>query len=149
MSVVEPIAIVGRGCVLPDAFDPEALWDIFASGRVVIDDGSDRDWRATVAHRLSAPTGAGHVPDTVWNRRGSYVRDFARVWRPGDYAVDGATLSGLDRLFQWSIHAGAAALREAGGATTEEAARAAVILGNIAQPTYGFVDWSAQVAGLT
>ena len=148
MSVVEPIAIVGRGCVLPDAFDPEALWDIFASGRVVIDDGSDRDWRATVAHRLSAPTGAGHVPDTVWNRRGSYVRDFARVWRPGDYAVDGATLSGLDRLFQWSIHAGAAALREAGGATTEEAARAAVILGNIAQPTYGFVDWSAQVAGL-
>lgn len=148
MAEADPIAIVGRGCVLPGAFSPAAAWGIFAEGRVMIDDGSDEDWRATVGHRLAAPGAGGHVPDTVWNRRASHVRGFGEVWRPGDYAVDATTLAGLDRLFQWAIYAGGAALREAGGATTEEAARAAVILGNIAQPTYGFVDWSAQVAGL-
>jgi acyl transferase domain-containing protein len=33
----EPIAIVGRGCVLPGALSPEQFWDNITSRRVSLD----------------------------------------------------------------------------------------------------------------
>jgi acyl transferase domain-containing protein len=40
----EPIAIVGRGCVLPGALSPEQFWDNIASGRVSLDAVRPEDW---------------------------------------------------------------------------------------------------------
>ena len=41
----EPIAIVGRGALLPDALDPDAFWDNISAGRVSL----------TAASTLQAP----------------------------------------------------------------------------------------------
>ena len=41
----EPIAVVGRGCVLPGALSPERFWDNIASGRVSLDAVRPEEWR--------------------------------------------------------------------------------------------------------
>ena len=41
MSSFEPIAIVGRACVLPGALDPASLFDAVRDGRVLIDEAAD------------------------------------------------------------------------------------------------------------
>ena len=40
----EPIAIVGRACVLPGALSPEALFDAVRSARVMIDEAPEGSW---------------------------------------------------------------------------------------------------------
>ena len=40
----EPIAIVGRACVLPGALSPEALFDAVRDARVLIDEAPDGAW---------------------------------------------------------------------------------------------------------
>jgi acyl transferase domain-containing protein/3-hydroxymyristoyl/3-hydroxydecanoyl-(acyl carrier protein) dehydratase/1-acyl-sn-glycerol-3-phosphate acyltransferase len=149
MSVApEPIAIVGRGCVLPGhTFDPAAMWAIARAGRVVIDDATDADWGMRIAPHL-APAGRHHIADTVWDARGGYVRGFEAVFRAEGLELPGEKVAALDRVFRWPLYAARAALQEAGGAAPDERPRSAVIFGNIGQPTGGLIDWTAEVAGL-
>ena len=44
MSSFEPIAIVGRACVLPGALSPEALFDAVRESRVLIDEAPEGSW---------------------------------------------------------------------------------------------------------
>ena len=81
---LEPIAIVGRGCVLPDAFDPEAFW------------------ANVMARRCSLG------PD------GGFVQDFDSHFDAGGFAADASEIIRLDPLYQWVLHAARQALDEAG-----------------------------------
>jgi acyl transferase domain-containing protein/3-hydroxymyristoyl/3-hydroxydecanoyl-(acyl carrier protein) dehydratase len=83
----ELIAIVGRGCVVPDAFDPETFWANISAGRC----------------SLSAD--------------GGFVRDFDSCFDPLGFAVDADEIMRLDPLYRWVLHAARQALREAGCAT--------------------------------
>ncbi|GIF63896.1 type I polyketide synthase [Asanoa ishikariensis] len=103
MSTFAPIAIVGRGCVLPGAHTPEQFWDNIASARVSID---------TVRH-------AGLV----------------RGFDPGDSAYDPA--------LRWVLHAGRAALREAGDRARPE--RSGLVLGNLGYPSRSLVAYAESV----
>src|SRR5689334_2844385 len=51
----EPIAIVERGCVLPDALDPDTFWDNIAAGRVSLDHAPDGRWNLPHDAMLTTP----------------------------------------------------------------------------------------------
>jgi acyl transferase domain-containing protein/3-hydroxymyristoyl/3-hydroxydecanoyl-(acyl carrier protein) dehydratase len=80
----EPIAVVGRGCVVPDAFDPETFWANIRSGRCSLSPG------------------------------GGFVRDFDSHFDPGGFALAPDEIMRLDPIYRWVLHAARQALDEAG-----------------------------------
>ncbi|HJL16616.1 MAG TPA: beta-ketoacyl synthase N-terminal-like domain-containing protein [Sandaracinaceae bacterium LLY-WYZ-13_1] len=123
MSAIAPIAVVGRGCVLPGARDPAALWRMVLEGRDALGPVPDDRWRIDPARvRTDDPSRA---TDRTWSDRGGYVRGFEAP-APGD--------GPRDPLFGWTLEAGRQAWREAG---LEAGRRGGVILGNLAFPTAG------------
>ncbi|GAA3685101.1 type I polyketide synthase [Lentzea roselyniae] len=124
----EPIAIVGRGAVLPDALTPDALWDNLAAGRSSLSTVPDGRWR--LSHRWAVGTPEDGV-DRTWTDIGGYVRDFP---------LDG---SGLDPSFQWVLHGAREALREADADTS--VTRCGLVLGNLSLPTVGLCRYAEQV----
>ncbi|MFG2004313.1 beta-ketoacyl synthase N-terminal-like domain-containing protein [Spirillospora sp. NPDC048911] len=117
----EPIAIVGRGCVLPDALSPSALWDNVVAGRVSL----------------------RPVPGTDPPARGGHVRGFEKVFDPAGFLIDQDDLISLDPLFHWAMHCGREALREAGMAGPLP--RAGLILGNLGYPSHGMSRYAEHV----
>jgi acyl transferase domain-containing protein/3-hydroxymyristoyl/3-hydroxydecanoyl-(acyl carrier protein) dehydratase len=134
----EPIAIVGRGCVLPGALSPEQFWDNIASGRVSLDAVRPEDWRLP-------PTalGAGAASGPGASATAGLVRGFAEVFDPAGFAVDAEQVAAYDPALQWVLHAGRAALREAGDHARP--ARTGLILGNLGYPSRSLAAYAERV----
>ena len=115
-----PVAIVGRGCVLPGALTPAALWDLVNTGR------------SGLSHlpedRLRVPLGR-IVPEHAPHDVGGYVIGFDEVF---DTRGAHAPLTS-DRATRWVWHAARQALDEAGG-NVPERARSGLVLGWLALP---------------
>ncbi|MFF9689624.1 beta-ketoacyl synthase N-terminal-like domain-containing protein [Streptomyces sp. NPDC014623] len=126
----DPIAIVGRGCVLPDALDPDAFWDNVAARRCSLTPVPDGRWR--LPHRWAMGTAGDHL-DRTWNDVGGYVRDFGGVFDPTGFHVTPEEILGLDQLFHWVLYGARQALREAG--QEGPSPRAGLVLGNLSYPT--------------
>ena len=124
----EPIAVVGRGCVLPGAMSPGQFWDNIASGRVSLDVVRPEEWRLP-------PTalGVGAASPSGAMATAGLVRGFEEAFEPEGFAVDAEQVAGYDPALQWVLHAGRAALREAGDHARP--ARAGLILGNLGYPS--------------
>jgi acyl transferase domain-containing protein/3-hydroxymyristoyl/3-hydroxydecanoyl-(acyl carrier protein) dehydratase len=112
----EPIAIVGRGCVVPGAYDPDTFWGNVAAGQCSIDQAS----------------------------RGGFVRDFDRFFDPSGFAADVEQIMRLDPLYRWVLHAGRQALREAGYPVVTPS-DAGLVLGNLSYPSAGLVTFAEHV----
>lgn len=145
----EPIAIVGRACLLPGANGPEGLWDAVVGGRDLISRAPAGYWRVDPKLVLSAP---GHgVDDRTWSDRGGYVRDFDAHFDATGFALDPERIAALDPLFQWTLHVCREALRDArqepllGGGAPALAARTALILGNLSYPTQSLSRYAEAV----
>jgi len=108
----EPIAIVGRGCVLPGACDPEAFWANIAAGR----------------SSLSPEAGGG------------IVRGFDAAFDPGGFTLDADEIMRLDPLYRWVLHAARQALRESGHSS--DLGRAGLVLGNLSYPSAAMVEFA-------
>ena len=52
MSHLEPVAIVGRSCVLPGALTPEAYWEQLIEGRDLVTGVPEGRWRMDPAAAL-------------------------------------------------------------------------------------------------
>ncbi|MGW4234442.1 beta-ketoacyl [acyl carrier protein] synthase domain-containing protein, partial [Streptomyces sp. NPDC004980] len=126
----EPIAVVGRGCVLPDALDPDAFWDNIAAGRRSLSAVPDDRWRLPRQWALGAVD--DHL-DRTWTDVGGYVRGFESVFDPGGFLIDPEQILGLDPLFRWVLHGARQALTEAG--REGPLPRAGLVLGNLSYPT--------------
>ncbi|MFF5897468.1 beta-ketoacyl synthase N-terminal-like domain-containing protein [Streptomyces argenteolus] len=126
----EPIAIVGRGCVFPDALDPDTFWDNIAARRCSLSPVPEGRWR--LPHRWAMGTVDDHL-DRTWTDVGGYVRDFEAAFDPNGFLVTPEEILGLDPLFHWVLHGTRQALREAGH--DEPSARAGLVLGNLSIPT--------------
>ncbi|MFJ8924093.1 beta-ketoacyl synthase N-terminal-like domain-containing protein [Streptomyces sp. NPDC102415] len=126
----DPIAVVGRGCVFPDASDPDAFWDNIAARRCSLSPVPDGRWR--LPHRWAMGTVDDHL-DRTWNEVGGYVRDFGRVFDPTGFLVAPDEILGLDPLFHWVLHGTRQALREAG--REGPSPRTGLVLGNLSYPT--------------
>lgn len=123
------IAIVGRGCVLPGALDPEALWHLVLAGEDATGPVPEGRWRVPTAEVLTSdPT---DVTDRALSDRGGYVHGFDARFDPHGFAIDG--VEELDPIVRWTLHASRQALREAGIEGPRE--RAGVILGNLSFPS--------------
>ncbi|MEU6253481.1 beta-ketoacyl synthase N-terminal-like domain-containing protein [Streptomyces sp. NPDC047043] len=118
----EPIAVVGQGCVLPDALDPAAFRENIAAGRV----------------SLSAAPG----PHGGY---GGYVRDFDSVFEPDAYLLGPEQLTVLDPVFRWTLHSAREALRDSGHADGRPASRAGLVLGNLSFPSTGLARYAEHI----
>ncbi len=134
----EPIAIVGRACVLPGALSPAALWQAVVEGRDLITRVPAERWRLAPEHALCAPDSPR--PDRAWSDRGGYVEGFEAIWNPRGFAVDAAELEGLDPLVHWTLHCAREALCE-----TKTTGRVGAIFGNLGFPTAGMAAFCEQV----
>lgn len=127
------VAIVGRGCVLPGALDPDALWRAILRGEDLLAPVPERLWRATPARLLKGPRNGeeGCVTD-----RGGFVAGFEDVFDPQGYRLDPELLLQVDPLVHWICHAGAQALAEAGPDPDHRLrVRTGAIFGNLSYPT--------------
>src|SRR6478735_8327291 len=88
----QPIAIVGRACVLPGALSPAALWEAVVNGRDLVTPVPADRWRLAPEHALCAPDAPR--PDRTWSDRGGYVEGFESIWNPDGFAVAAAEIEG-------------------------------------------------------
>ena len=134
----EPIAIVGRGCAPPGALSPEQFWDNIASGRVSLDAVRPEDWRLP-----SAGFGAGIGSGPRKMATAGLVRGFAEAFDPEGFAADAEQVAAYDPALQWVLHAGRAALREAGDRASP--ARTGLILGNLGYPSRSLAAYAERI----
>ncbi len=129
----EPIAIVGRSCVLPGAHDPEALWSAVVAGDDLVSSAPAGRWGLSPEHALTADP--SHSADRAWSDRGGYVRgfDFESVAVSDPFARDAEDLLALDPLFHWVLHTGRQALRQAGHRGRSD--RVGAVMGNLQFPS--------------
>ncbi|MCC3779062.1 beta-ketoacyl synthase N-terminal-like domain-containing protein, partial [Streptomyces sp. UNOB3_S3] len=136
----EPIAVVGRGCVLPDAPSPDAFWRNLLARRVSLRPGPRDRW--------GVPPGAGGA--TALGRPaegfgvGGFVHGFEGAFDPTGFALSPEEILRLDPLFQWVLHTGRQALAEAGlpGAAPT---RSGLVLGNLSYPSTAAVRHTEHV----
>jgi acyl transferase domain-containing protein/3-hydroxymyristoyl/3-hydroxydecanoyl-(acyl carrier protein) dehydratase len=136
----EPIAVVGRGCALPGALSPEQLWDNIAAGRVSLDAVRPAEWRLPPT---GLAAGAGTGPGLGAMATAGLVRGFAEVFDPDGFAADAEQVAAYDPALQWVLHAGRAALREAGDHARP--ARAGLILGNLGYPSRSLAAYAERI----
>jgi acyl transferase domain-containing protein/3-hydroxymyristoyl/3-hydroxydecanoyl-(acyl carrier protein) dehydratase len=140
-----PIAIVGRGCILPGAASPCELWELIAAGRCAITDAEADDWRAPPAAFLTDPDCP--QPDRTWTLRGGYVRGFEARFDASGFRLPEAEVLACDRQVRWLLHAGRQALGEAGYRPTNPLSGAGLIIGNLSYPTDAHTDFAQAVWG--
>jgi len=139
----EPIAIIGRGCVLPGCLTPDALWSAVANGDDLTSHSPEGRWGLDPASVI-ARTGERNLADKAFGDRGGFVRGFDNVFDPTGFAIPQTALAGLDPGFLWLLHAGREAWREA-WRTPLNPARTGVIVGNLSYPTRGLADFASAV----
>ena len=139
-----PIAIVGQGCVLPGALDPQQLWTSVLEGRDVLGDPPESYWGLDPDAISTSPE--GDTMDRTWSKRGGYVRGFDEHFDPSGFLLDEAFIRGLDPLFKWTLEAARQAWRDAGRSIEGHSAhRGGVILGNLSYPTRSLAEFAESV----
>ncbi|MFI6996530.1 beta-ketoacyl synthase N-terminal-like domain-containing protein [Nocardia sp. NPDC050175] len=123
-----PIAVVGRGCVLPGALSPSALWELVIAGRASLATAPDGRWRVPPASVLTPST------DFVLHEIGGYVTGFDETFDPAGFALAPDDLHALDPGFRWGLDSARQALREAGEGVPE-LDRCGLVLGNLTLPS--------------
>lgn len=132
MSRFEPIAIVGRACVLPGALSPEALFEAVRDARVLIDEAPEGAWGLD-SRRLLAERAPGPGAEHVVSNRGGYVRGFEEVFDADVFRDKVPEVQRLDPLTQWLLHCTRTALSEAGVDTAPPGT--GFVVGNLSYPT--------------
>lgn len=128
---MEPVAIVGLGCVFPGADSPEAFWTNLAAGRDTTSLATSADMGVDPSLLFEPVQG---VRDRYSTLRGGFVRDFRLD--PSGLRLPVSRLDALDPLFAWLLHAARAALEGGGYLEREDMlARCGLILGNLSFPT--------------
>ena len=128
----EPIAIVGRACVLPGALSPEALFDAVRSARVMIDEAPEGSWGLD-SRRLLHEQSPGESRVYVVSNRGGYVTGFNELFDESYFADRIKDLGRLDDLTRWLLHCSRVALSEAGAESVPPGS--GLIVGNLSYPT--------------
>ncbi|THA68698.1 beta keto-acyl synthase [Streptomyces sp. A0958] len=126
----EPIAVVGRGCVLPGALDPDTFWENIAAGRTSLAAAPAGRWR--IPRRWVMGSVDDHL-DRTWTEVGGYVERFESVFDPGGLRIAPERISSLDPLFHWVLYGVRQALTEAN--RVGPLPRGGLVLGNLSYPT--------------
>jgi 3-oxoacyl-(acyl-carrier-protein) synthase/3-hydroxymyristoyl/3-hydroxydecanoyl-(acyl carrier protein) dehydratase/1-acyl-sn-glycerol-3-phosphate acyltransferase len=136
----DPIAIVGRACVLPGALTPDELWCNLAAGRDLLAPPPAGHWGLDPA-QVAVPRATG--PETACSQMGGYVAGFEKVFDAEGFDVSADRILPLDPLFKWLLYCGRQALAEAGAVSN--LSRVGTILGNLSYPTRGHAEFAQSV----
>ncbi|MEJ2659861.1 MAG: polyketide synthase, partial [Desulfobacteraceae bacterium] len=139
MRDFEPIAIIGRGCILPGCASPDAVWETVRKGRVHISGPAAGAWR--ISHDKVLPE---RKPGLLCTDRGGYISGFEALFDPDAYGVEKSLVTALDPLFQWTLFAAGQALEDAGYRHAPVRSGTGVILGNLSYPTASFTRLSEE-----
>jgi acyl transferase domain-containing protein/3-hydroxymyristoyl/3-hydroxydecanoyl-(acyl carrier protein) dehydratase len=146
LSDFEPIAIIGRACVLPGALTPADLFQLVRRGAVSIAPVPEGRWGIAREDVLEVAPGDTPASPLIASDRGGYVTGF-----DGAALADGGVpeLARLDPSVAWLLYCAKAALAEAG--LKRAPASSALIVGNLSYPTEAmtrFVEafWLARAA---
>jgi 3-oxoacyl-(acyl-carrier-protein) synthase/3-hydroxymyristoyl/3-hydroxydecanoyl-(acyl carrier protein) dehydratase len=139
----EPIAVVGRSCLLPGAHSPAALWEAVAAGRDLIAEAPEGRWGLPRALALTDDPKKSR--DRAWSARGGYVAgfDFAAAAAADPFRRPTEDLLALDPLFHWVLWCGRQALREAGH--DGRPANASAVFGNLSFPSSAMSRYAEHV----
>lgn len=128
---MEPIAIVGLGCLFPGARTPDELWQNLLTGRDSMSLAT-ADQMGVDAELFFDATRERR--DTYYAMRGGFVQDFQ--FDPHGYRIAPERLSRLDPLFQWSLYVARSALADSGYLQRyDRLARCGILLGSLSFPT--------------
>ncbi len=72
----EPLAIVGIGCILPDARGPEQFWRRLCDGHVAMRDVPDHRWSAELYYQPGE-----RATWRTYTKRGAFLEGFQADWR--------------------------------------------------------------------
>ena len=97
------LAIVGAGCVLPDADGPQALWENLVAGRDCVTPATEADWGVDPRGFFDPRRG---TPDRTCNVHGGWIRE--------DADADAEAGAALGTLVSWPLRAARDALRASG-----------------------------------
>jgi len=120
------IAIVGVGCVLPDAPNVAAFWENIRNGRYSITDVPPDRWDPAFYYDPDPK-----APDKTYSKIGGWVREFS--WDPVKWRlpIPPRVVQGMDDAQRWAIAATREALEDYGYPNRPlDLDRTAVILGN-------------------
>ena len=127
-SYFEPIAIVGRSCILPKALNVQEFWDCVSRGEDCVQEVTEERWR--LDKELVMRDSSDKDNDKTWSARGGYVEHFA--FDPNGFQLSPQELEGLDPLFHWSLHCSQVALQSSAKVNLS---KTGVILGNLSFPS--------------
>lgn len=128
----DKIAIVGLGCIFPEADNPEQLWKVFEQGTDVTSEISEHELGVSPALYKHPEKG---TIDKIGYSKNGYVRKSDITL--DDFRVAKQALQQFDKVFQWTLHAAAQALKDAGNSDVDSVlARTGLVLGNINMPTH-------------
>ncbi|MFD8686504.1 beta-ketoacyl synthase N-terminal-like domain-containing protein [Streptomyces sp. NPDC059651] len=136
----EPIAVVGRGCVLPGALDPDTFWENIAACRTTVSAAPEGRWR--LPRRWAIGSVDDHL-DRTWTDAGGYVEGFESVFDPGGFRIPPERIASLDPLFHWVLYGVRQALTEAG--RVGPLPRGGLVMGNLSYPTQAGAAFSEHV----
>jgi acyl transferase domain-containing protein len=138
-----PIAIVGRGVVLPGAMSPDALWTTVREGRDLIAPVPADYWPAD-PHSFLAKPGDHTTDEKAVTINGGVVKGFPSVFDPAGFAVPADKILQLDTAFQWLLHAAREAVRESRRVDLK-GTKSAVVIGNLSYPTRSMTDFAQSI----
>jgi PfaB family protein len=121
---MEPIAIIGLGCLLPGANHPEQLWQKLLAEFDAISLCDHFDKSVDFKQIFAAKKG---VPDKSCNLQGGWIKDFQ--FDPHGFALPPDKLAGLDSPYTYALYTAKQALQDSGYLHLDHLQKAAVILG--------------------
>lgn len=129
---MEPIAIVGMGCLFPQANNPELYWENLCQKKDCSAPISDRELGISPEHYYHAESA---VADTIHYNKNGYIRDFK--FNSKGYNLSEDALNSLDDVFKWTLYSAEQALIDSGYRHNKKRLdKTGLIIGNIAMPTH-------------
>ncbi len=124
-AVDEPVAIVGLGCVLPQAHDVASFWRNVTGGVNCIREVPEDRWDPALFFDADRS-----VPDKTYAKVGAFVTDFR--FDSKKYRIPPKVAASIDPVQKMALEAVGQALEDAGvtGDSAIDRSRVAVILGN-------------------
>ena len=142
----EPIAIIGRACLLPGALTPKKLWECVINKKNLLSKIPNNYWRIDPKYVLKEY--AENAQDYSWTEKGGYVKGFDSVFNPEGFEISVNEILNLDTLFQWVLHTSRDALIDAGyyeRLINNSDLIAGAIFGNLSYPSHSLTEYSEAV----
>lgn len=126
------IAIIGIGCLFPEAKNPAEFWDAIAGGKDVTSELTPEDLSGKDPAIYYHPELG--TPDKICYTKHGYLRNFK--FDPNGYRIPAAQLNQLDRIHHYSLYTAKEALKDSGyGDKAEILSQTGLILGNLSFAT--------------